>query len=166
MAKAGGATTSLGESPSAADADEEDQFVHPRIQGKHLIVYFPLLAPVTFLIGNCKLQIMNKTWTATILNFKRHMHQIHKFKPDSTIYCCSLCDCNIGRQVVTHTCFRECNYFVTSNKNMDCKCLECGEAYPTWRGLSNHKKAHKTEKIQGVQQKQWPPCCGYFNRPW
>lgn len=147
MAEAGGASTA-GESSNIEEPDEEDQFVHPRIHGKNLYVYFPLLVPVTCLIGNCKLQLKNKTWTSTVQNLRRHMRDIHKFKPDATINWCSLCDCNIGRQVATHNCFRECKYFVNSKKKLDCKCEECGETYPTWRGLSNHKKAHKAAKIQ------------------
>lgn len=60
MATAGGATTAPSGSPSAEDADEEDRFVHPSLHGKHLTIHFPLLVPVTCLIGNCRLKIKKK----------------------------------------------------------------------------------------------------------
>lgn len=100
MAEAGGATTASGGSLSAEDTDEEGRFVHPSLYGKHLTVYFPLLAPVTCLIGKCQFKIKNKTWASKVQNFKRHMKQIHKFEPDSTTNWCSLCQCNIGARLL------------------------------------------------------------------
>lgn len=101
-------------------------------------------------VGNCKLKIKNKTWTASINNYRRHLEQIHKVKPKNRINWCSLCHIDIGRQVATHACFVERPFFIVSTEKMSHKCdyPGCKETYPTWRALSGHRRFHKTQGIQ------------------
>lgn len=95
-------------------------------------------------------EVENKTWTASVNSFVRHLTDIHRVKVDKKkrINWCSLCHCDIGRKVVTHACFRLRPFFVQSGEKFDAKCKECGESYPNWRGLSNHIKMHKTQQVQ------------------
>lgn len=146
-----GATSGTsGDCPSGSgDAeDEEDLYLPPRLRGNHLIVNFPLKVPINCLVGKCGTRIKNKTWTASVNNFKRHMNEIHNLNiEEKRTNWCSVCDCNIGRQPATHACFRERPFFVVSGEKVKFKCDQCRETYPTWRGLSSHKSSHHAKQI-------------------
>lgn len=58
--------------PGGEDDVEPEIFLSPSINGTHLTVNFPMRVPITCIIGNCRTQIKNATWTATVNNFKRH----------------------------------------------------------------------------------------------
>lgn len=49
------------------------------------------------------------------------------------------------------------------DKNKSTVCLTCNKSFPTYRGLSNHKLAHRRRDVEGFKPKKRPECqCGKF----
>lgn len=125
----GAAFGTSGNSDEGEDIEEEDVYLPPSLCGSHLTVNFPLQVPIQCIIGKCGTKIKNKTWTASVNSFVRHITDIHRVNVDkkNRTNWCSLCHCDIGRQVVTHACFRLRPFFLDSGEKFDDRCKECGE---------------------------------------
>lgn len=138
------------------DDDEEERinYIPPRLDNLHLTVNWPLQCPVKCLIGNCKVRMKGDTWTSVINSLKRHMKQIHKVVPTDRTNWCTICHSVIGRMPATHACFRNRKMFVLKEDDCPFICDICRGAYPTYRGLSNHKLTHKKANIQQTYNKR------------
>lgn len=76
------------------------------------------------------------------------MKEIYKVIPPNKIYLCSICNIDLGKRVATHSCFKECPYFIDSQKKLQFQCKQCPTSYANWRELANSMKSHKTNEIR------------------
>lgn len=135
-----------------ADAEEEEEYEYttPRIDGKKITITFPLRSPVACVVGNCKVRVKGETKDVVINSFKRHLKEIHKinFPAGSRINMCGICHTNIGRMITHHACFRERKLFVNSDEKFPFQCDICSKGYDSYKGLNNHKVAHRNRDLQ------------------
>lgn len=134
------------------DDETEDDYVYinPRVEGRKMIVTFPLQSPVPCVVGNCKVRVKGETKDVAINSFKRHLKEVHKviIPTGNRVNMCGICHTNIGRMIANHACFRERKMFVNSDEVFPFVCEKCGKGYSNYKGLNNHKVAHKNKEIQ------------------
>lgn len=101
------------------EEDDEDyyEYIASRLDGRKIIITFPLQSPVACVVGNCKVRVKGETKDVVINNFKRHLKEVHKviIPSGARVNMCGICHTNIGRMITSHACFREKNFFVNSN---------------------------------------------------
>lgn len=94
------------------------------------------------------------TWSSAVYNYTRHLKDIHKIVPTNKTLWCSLCNCDLGKQVAAHACFHDNPILVHSKERLDYPCDECSETFPSWRSRSGHKQWHKKQKMQIAYNKK------------
>lgn len=110
-------------SSSILEEEEEEEiddyeYINPRLDGKKMIITFPLMSTVPCVVGNCKVKVKGETKDVVINSFKRHLKEVHKVNipSGSRVNMCGICHTYIGRMITDHACFRERKMFVNSKE--------------------------------------------------
>lgn len=115
----------------------------PTREGDMLVVRFPVPKAFFCTEGSCKAAYSSTSWTSQRQSLQRHLEQEHRIMIKATQNVCSICRRVLGTRPTSHRCIagavRSQQPLAAAQRH---RCDECEEAFPSRKGLDNHKKRH------------------------